>query len=50
VDFDVGKFLVRLDAVHPGVPCLQVSARTGEGMEAWREWLARLPGRRMVEA
>ena len=24
--------------------CLQVSARTGEGMEAWREWLARLPG------
>jgi hypothetical protein len=27
-----------------------VSARTGEGMEAWREWLAALPGRRMVEA
>ena len=50
VDFDVGKFLARLDTVHPGVACLQVSARTGEGIEAWREWLARLPGRRMVEA
>jgi hydrogenase nickel incorporation protein HypB len=50
VDFDVEKFLARLDTVHPGVACMQVSARTGEGMEAWREWLARLPGRRMVEA
>src|SRR3954452_19173642 len=50
VDFDVEKFLARLETVHPGVACLQVSARTGEGMEAWREWLARLPGRRMVSA
>jgi hydrogenase nickel incorporation protein HypB len=50
VDFDVDRFLARLDTVHPGVECLQVSARTGEGMEAWREWLARLPGRRMIEA
>jgi hydrogenase nickel incorporation protein HypB len=50
VDFDVEKYLARLETVHPGVACLQVSARTGEGMEAWREWLARLPGRRMVEA
>jgi hydrogenase nickel incorporation protein HypB len=50
VDFDVAKFLERLHIVHPGVECLQVSAKTGEGMEAWREWLARLPGRRMIEA
>src|SRR4051794_22063903 len=50
VDFDVAKFLERLGTVHPGVECLQVSAKTGEGMEAWREWLARLPGRRMIEA
>jgi hydrogenase nickel incorporation protein HypB len=50
VDFDVAKYLERLDTVHPGVGCLQVSAKTGEGMEAWREWLARLPGRRMIEA
>jgi hydrogenase nickel incorporation protein HypB len=50
VDFDVAKYFERLEAVHPGVECLQVSAKTGEGMEAWREWLARLPGRRMIEA
>ena len=50
VDFDVEKFLARLDTVHPGVPTMLVSARTGEGMEAWREWLAALPARRMVEA
>jgi hydrogenase nickel incorporation protein HypB len=50
VDFEVEKYLERLNTVHPGVECLQVSARTGEGMEAWREWLARLPGRRMIEA
>ncbi len=48
VDFDVEKFLARLETVHPGVACIQVSARTGEGMEAWREWLARLPGRVLV--
>src|SRR3954451_18065147 len=50
VDFDVAKFIDRLHTVHPGVECLQVSAKTGEGMEAWRQWLARLPGRRMIEA
>src|SRR6201991_867008 len=50
VDFDVEKFLARLETVHPGVACMQVSARTGEGLEAWRDWLARLPDRRMVEA
>src|SRR3954465_11152253 len=50
VDFDVSKYLERLDTVHPGVECLQMSAKTGEGMEAWHQWLARLPGRRMIEA
>jgi hydrogenase nickel incorporation protein HypB len=39
LEFDVEKFLYHLDAVHPGVPRLLVSARTGEGVEAWREWL-----------
>jgi hydrogenase nickel incorporation protein HypB len=48
VDFDVEKFLARLGTVHPGVACIQVSARTGEGMEAWSEWLAQLPGRVLV--
>jgi hydrogenase nickel incorporation protein HypB len=50
VDFDVEKFLARVEAVHPGAATMVVSARTGEGVEAFRDWLAALPARRMVEA
>jgi hydrogenase nickel incorporation protein HypB len=39
LDFDLDLFLHHLDAVHPGVPRLLVSARTGEGVGAWRDWL-----------
>jgi len=46
LDFDLERFLRNLDAVHPGVPHMLVSARTGEGVEAWRDWLAALPARR----
>ena len=42
LDFDLEKFLYHLDGVHPGVPHLLVSARTGEGMAGVRAWLARL--------
>jgi hydrogenase nickel incorporation protein HypB len=45
VDFDLDKFLYHLEAVHPGVAHLEVSARTGDGVEALRAWLARLPDR-----
>jgi len=48
LDFDMDKFLHHLDAVHPGVPRMLVSARTGEGVEAWRDWLLELPARREV--
>jgi len=48
VDFDVDRFLYHLDAVHPGVAHLQTSARTGEGVEAVRAWLAALPSRRAL--
>jgi hydrogenase nickel incorporation protein HypB len=44
LDFDLERFLHHLDAVHPGVPHMLVSARTGEGVEAWRNWLAELAG------
>ncbi|HSD81756.1 MAG TPA: hydrogenase nickel incorporation protein HypB, partial [Solirubrobacteraceae bacterium] len=40
VDFDLGRFLANLDAVHPGVERLLVSARTGEGLDGLRAWLA----------
>ena len=39
VDFDLDRFLSNLDAVHPDVQRLLVSARTGEGVEEWRRWL-----------
>jgi hydrogenase nickel incorporation protein HypB len=50
LDFDVEKFLHNLDAVHPDVPRLLVSARTGDGVEAWRDWLLELAARRGVPA
>jgi hydrogenase nickel incorporation protein HypB len=40
LEFDLERFLHHLDAVHPQVPRLLVSARTGEGVDAWRDWLA----------
>jgi hydrogenase nickel incorporation protein HypB len=45
VDFDLDRFLYHLDAVHPGVAHLEVSARTGEGVDALRDWLAAVPAR-----
>jgi hydrogenase nickel incorporation protein HypB len=39
LDFDLDKFIGHLESVHPGVPRIFVSARTGEGVQRWREWL-----------
>jgi hydrogenase nickel incorporation protein HypB len=39
LEFDLAKFLYHLDAVHPGVQRMLVSARTGDGVEAWDAWL-----------
>ena len=39
LDYDLDLFLHHLDAVHPGVPRMLMSARTGEGVDAWRGWL-----------
>ncbi len=41
LDFGLEKFDYHLDGVHPGVARMRLSARTGEGVDAWREWLAR---------
>ena len=48
LDFDLERFLYNLDAVHPGVERILVSAKTGEGIDEWRDWLARVG--RAVEA
>jgi hydrogenase nickel incorporation protein HypB len=45
VDFDLERFLYHLDAVHPGVAHMEVSARTGEGVDALRAWLGQVAGR-----
>jgi hydrogenase nickel incorporation protein HypB len=45
LDFDLEKFLHHLDAVHPGVERMLVSARTGEGVDAFADWLARVGDR-----
>jgi len=50
VDFDMDRFDYHLDAVNPGVPRMRMSARTGEGVEAWRDWLVRLAERQEVPA
>jgi hydrogenase nickel incorporation protein HypB len=50
LDFDLDKFLYNLDAVHPGVERMLVSAKTGDRIEEWRDWLVKLalPVRAMV--
>jgi hydrogenase nickel incorporation protein HypB len=50
VDFDLERFEYHLDGVNPGVPRLLMSARTGEGVDAFRSWLMRLAARRGVPA
>jgi hydrogenase nickel incorporation protein HypB len=39
LDVDMEKFLYHLDAVHPGVRHIELSAKTGEGIAEWRDWL-----------
>lgn len=44
LDFDLDLFLANLRAVNPGVCHLLTSARTGEGVDQWCDWLCkRLP-------
>ena len=39
LDFDLDLFLRNLNAVNPRATVIQVSARTGEGTDAWCSWL-----------
>jgi hydrogenase nickel incorporation protein HypB len=41
LDFDLEQFLGNLDAVNPGVGRILTSARTGQGVDEWCEWLGR---------
>ncbi len=45
LDYDLDRFLYYLDQVNPTVDRMLVSARTGEGVGAFREWLAAVASR-----
>ncbi|MFZ0091677.1 MAG: hydrogenase nickel incorporation protein HypB [Solirubrobacteraceae bacterium] len=42
LDFDLDRLLYNIDQVHPDVDRIVLSARTGEGVDAWRDWLLRV--------
>ena len=50
IEFDLDRLRENLDIVHPGVARIELSARTGEGVETWRSWLSAVPERRRAIA
>jgi hydrogenase nickel incorporation protein HypB len=50
LDVDIDLLEANLDAVHPDVERMQLSARTGEGVDAFRDWLVEVAGRARVPA
>jgi hydrogenase nickel incorporation protein HypB len=45
LEFDLDLLESHLQAVHPGVQCMRVSARTGEGIDDLRSWFAQVNDR-----
>jgi len=45
LDFDLDRLLANIEAVNPTATVLTTSARGGEGVDAWREWLAGVAAR-----
>ncbi len=39
LDYDLDAFYANLRAVNPGVQAIELSARTGAGIDAWCDWL-----------
>ncbi len=51
VDFDVARALGHARLANPAIRALEVSAKTGQGMDAWLGWIAeRLPARSLASA
>jgi len=46
LDVDVDRFLAHLHAVNPTARVIRASARTGEGVDEWCDWLRTSMGRR----
>jgi hydrogenase nickel incorporation protein HypB len=49
VSFDVGRFLHGVEVLNPDLRSFQVSCRTGEGLDAWFDWLRRGVGQAVGE-
>ena len=45
LDVDLDHLLYNIDQVHPDVERIVLSARTGEGIDGWRDWLTRIATR-----
>jgi hydrogenase nickel incorporation protein HypB len=39
VDFEPARFRANVARVNPGLPVIELSAKTGQGLEAWIDWL-----------
>ena len=50
LDVDLERLLYNIDQVNPDAERITVSARTGEGIEAWRDWLTAIATRRAALA
>lgn len=44
IDFDLEAFRTAVRALNAGAPLFKVSCKTGEGIEAWMEWLSQKCG------
>jgi hydrogenase nickel incorporation protein HypB len=50
LDYDIDRLEANITQVNPGATTMRVSARTGEGVDAFRRWLVGLPARTKVPA
>jgi hydrogenase nickel incorporation protein HypB len=48
LDIDVDCFVANIEAVNPRAERMLMSARTGEGVDTFREWLVRIAARERV--
>ncbi|KJS29013.1 MAG: hydantoin utilization protein A [Desulfatitalea sp. BRH_c12] len=39
LEYDVETTLQSVAQIHPGMPVFQISAKSGQGMDAWLDWL-----------
>ena len=40
LDFDVDMLIANARRINPGIAVIRLSAKTGEGMDRWQQWLA----------